>query len=147
MNAPNKAVMVSIRPPFAKAVSEGSKTVELRRKFPRVSAGTLLLCYVTKPVGALVGAARIEQIEENSPGALWKSCGGLTGVTRTQFLRYFAGCTRGFGIHLGRYRAIRPLSAAQMAAMLPGFRPPQSFRYIDLAMVKKWLIYGHPTRA
>jgi hypothetical protein len=58
---PSRDVIFSIRPPHAEKILDGTKTVELRRRFTGdVRLGTLALIYTTSPTSALTGFARIQ---------------------------------------------------------------------------------------
>ena len=127
------AVLVSLRPEFARAIAAGDKTVELRRRFPDLVPGTWLVIYVTKPVGAVVGMVRVEAVVRAPVADLWKQVGDHAGVSRETFFGYFAGCEEGCGVYLGERRSVGPLFPDDMHAIIPGFRPPQSYRYVQHA--------------
>ena len=124
-------VLVSLRPEFATAVAEGRKTVELRRRFPQVDAGVWLVIYATQPVGALVGMARIEEVKSASVRTIWKQHRGDVAISKSRFQDYFDDRSRGFAVVLGSYRPLGPIRTEQLAQILPGFHPPQSWRYLD----------------
>lgn len=125
------AVLVSLHPGFAQAISEGSKTVELRRRFPDIPPGTWLVVYVTQPVGAVVGMVRIEAVVRAPIERLWCQVRCHAGISEATFFDYFSGCSEGTGVFLGERRAVGPFLAAEMDEIIPGFRPPQSFRYVE----------------
>jgi len=58
----NHAFLISIRPRFAEMIFAGSKTVELRRVCPKVSAGDLALVYVSSPAMELRGSFEVGKI-------------------------------------------------------------------------------------
>lgn len=124
------AVVVSIKPKYVQAIAAGKKTVELRRKFPSVKAGMWLVVYATLPVGAVVGMASIAEVDRRSPGELWEAHQQSVGVSKSVFDQYFDGCEEGHAVRLGEFRPLTPTSVEQMAEILPGFRPPQSYRYM-----------------
>lgn len=125
------AILVSIKPDFAQAIANGTKTVELRRRFPCVHRGMSLVIYATQPVGGVVGLARIDRVEQATPDTLWAQYSGLVGIDKAAFDRYFDGCATGHAVHLSDFRPLEKLEIATMAGLVPGFRPPQSFRYLS----------------
>jgi predicted transcriptional regulator/predicted nucleic acid-binding protein/GNAT superfamily N-acetyltransferase len=124
------AVVVSIKPQYVEAIREGRKTVELRRKFPAVKAGMWLVIYATQPVGAVVGMASIVGVERRAPAAIWKAHQQSVAVSKDFYDQYFDGYDMGYAVKLGEFRPLESTSVVQMGKILPGFRPPQSYRYL-----------------
>lgn len=130
------AVLISIKPEFVAAIAAGTKTVELRKRFPHVKTGMSLVIYATQPVGAIVGIARIDRVEQATPETLWKQHRHVVGIEQGLFDRYFDGCETGHAVHLSAYTPVQPLDLKAMASISPGLRPPQSFRYLSPRLLK-----------
>lgn len=127
----NRQLLLSIRPRFARAIFDGTKSVELRRIKPRLSAGDRVVVYESSPTCAVVGNLTVEQVRSATPATLWREVGGISGLTRSEFLRYFEDVSTGYAILIGGKKRLRqavPLSILRQA--VPGFRPPQSFHYL-----------------
>lgn len=125
------AVLISLHPRFADAMDNGEKTVELRRRFPVVPAGTPILIYATLPRGELYGWARVIQVHSQPISELWEAFSSRVAVTKEEFDQYFFGCERGFAVELSSFEKLaNPLQLARLRASIPGFHPPQSFRYL-----------------
>ncbi len=127
----SKYVLLSIQPEYATKIFDGSKKVELRRRFPRTYLHKAVIIYVTTPVQAIVGGFQISQIVCAEPETIWEMAGTVAGVTQEQFDRYYEGAESGCAIfidHVWRYREPIPLST--LRNQLTNFTPPQSFRYI-----------------
>jgi len=129
-------VLVSVAPEFADLIAAGTKTVELRRRFPAMQGGGWLVLYATQPVGAVIGMSPIRAVDQRPPGTLWTAYSGAIGIGKDLFDKYFAGCTRGSAIQLGDFVALRPVSGDDMKIFVPGFRPPQSYRYLRPAVLR-----------
>lgn len=126
--------MVSVHPRFAAALAAGTKSVELRRRFPDVAAGAPLALYTTAPIAALTGIGVIEVVDRQAPAVLWERYQARAGITRDEFDAYFEGCAVGCAVVLRRHhRVARPLSIGALAEAIPGFRAPQAYRFVDLA--------------
>lgn len=133
---PDRALLLSIRPRFAQLVLDERKTVELRRKAPRVHVGALVLLYASSPEKALVGTARVAAINTGTPNAIWKSSSGRTSLTRSEFDEYFDGTDEAVAISLedvSRLEPARPLHAVRDEN--DWFEPPQSFCYLEPSQV------------
>ncbi|MDQ0249554.1 putative transcriptional regulator [Sphingomonas kyeonggiensis] len=118
-------LLISIRPTFADAIFNGSKSVEVRRKIPPIKLGARLWIYVTKPVGEVRGIARVTEIVEGDPAEVWLACGSRTGLTRTHFDQYFDGSRTAYGLVLEEVAVGHPVSMQALKALRAGFHPPQ----------------------
>lgn len=117
--------LISIRPSFAAAIFNGSKTVEVRRKIPPIKPGIRLWIYVTKPVGEVRGIARVAEIIEGDPDAVWSTCGPRTGLARADFDDYLAGSAKAYGLVLQEVEVGYPASIEALRGLRTGFHPPQ----------------------
>ena len=126
-------LLLSIRPKFANAILDGSKTVEFRRRAPRqVVLGSELVIYESSPTCALVGLATIEGLIECSPSQLWRKCKEIGGIEYEGFCEYFANADRAVGIILGSARRLSTqVDLEALRVYWPGFHPPQQFVYIN----------------
>jgi predicted transcriptional regulator len=121
---------LSIRPRFVERILAGEKTVELRRGRPRIEPGQPFLIYCTVPVKALTAVAWTSGVLAAPPVLLWQRVSSLAGVSREEFDAYFAGAKHAFGLQLASVSALRePLALSMLKKLIPGFHPPQSFRY------------------
>ena len=124
-----RALLISIRPRFANAILDGSKTIELRRTMPTLPPAALAIIYSSSPTKALVGWATVEEIVQATPHILWQMHQHSTGVTSDEFMKYFAGRSDGYGLQLTAVR--RAENEVSLAALRThGLEPPQSWRYI-----------------
>lgn len=94
----NKALLLSIKPRFADAIFEGTKTFELRKVRPKLVAGDLVLVYVTPPRCRLEGAFKVGAVLEMPPEKLWLRVRGKCGVTRAEFMTYYSEKSTAFAI-------------------------------------------------
>lgn len=132
MDAEATALFLSLRPRFAAMLLDGRKTVELRRVRPTADEGSTVLLYASSPERTLVGRAEIAAIQVDSLDTIWRQHDKATGLTREEYDAYFGGADQAVAITL---RNIRPLAQPrpldELRKRLVGFRPPQSFRYLD----------------
>jgi predicted transcriptional regulator len=125
----NKALLLSIKPRFADAIFDGSKTYELRKVRPRVVEGDLVLVYVTVPRCRLEGAFRVGSVLEMAPEKLWNRVRGKCGVTKSEFMSYYAGKTTAFAIGVAEAWLLE--SAVELSALrTEEILPPQGYRYL-----------------
>lgn len=143
MSQSDRALLLSIRPRYAHAILNGTKTAEIRRQRPAVHPGTLVIIYATKPVGALVGTARISDIREGSPAEIWEQHQHSTGVTKSEYDSYLAGADTAHLLFLHRVQRLEPLLTLEQIRSATAFQPPQSYRYLSQHMLHS-LVKGHP---
>ncbi len=126
----SRDVIFSIKPLYAEQILEGTKTIELRRRFPvDVPAGTSALIYTSSPTRALTGIAEIRGVAKLSPKAIWRVYAKEACITRKEFDLYFSGLDHGYAIKLGNARALRrPIELAELRDRFK-FEPPQSYLY------------------
>jgi predicted transcriptional regulator/DNA-binding XRE family transcriptional regulator len=123
-------VVFSIKPHYSEAIISGSKTIELRRRFPtNVPRGTFALIYSTTPVRALTGIAQIDGVFKKHPDEIWKAYSRKSCIEKSDFDAYFSGLEFGYAVKLRHARALsRPIELAELRERF-NFEPPQSFLY------------------
>lgn len=127
-----RMVVMSLKPRFAEAILSGDKSVELRRTAPKIIVPTRALLYATTPVQALVGTCIVTSVVSAKLSALWREYGSCAAVFHEEFVEYFEGVSVGTALTLTdpqRFGEQVPLR--EMRAHPAGFRPPQSFAYVD----------------
>jgi predicted transcriptional regulator len=135
---PDRALLLSIRPEYAKKIFDGSKTVELRRVRPRVARGDLVLVYASAPVKAVLGAFEVARVRSGTPTSLWNIVVSKAGVTRRQFDAYFLGAKTGYAIFLKRKWLLEePLGLDKLRKRQSNFRPPQSYHYLSASQADR----------
>lgn len=131
-------ILLSVNPAHADKIVKGTKTVEVRRRFSSKWAGTRLNIYATRPVGAVIGEARIDKIVEGSPEEIWDVWGASIGSAKVEFDAYCNGAEKVSALLLTE---VRPFHSAvpleQIRRLLgKGLVPPQSFS--NLARSEDW---------
>ena len=130
-------ILISLAPAYTKAILEGTKTVELRRRRVRAEAGTRVWLYSKVPTARVEGTARIQRIHEGDIKGLWSEFSDGVGISRADFDEYFKGCNKGYAIVLDRARAVLPAPDLKtMRQKLGGFHPPQFFKRLEPEEVK-----------
>lgn len=135
-------VMISIRAQHAADILAGSKTVELRRRFMPLPAGTQLWIYSTLPVGALVATAHIFDVEYATPASLWTSYKHDVAVSKKVFFDYFADCKLGCAIRLKDIERITPIPLSKIRQIRGVSQIPQVAVKISDIEAKEFSRYG-----
>jgi predicted transcriptional regulator len=143
MDELDRALLLSVRPRFADSILVGTKAAEIRRQRPAVHPGTLVIIYATKPVGAIVGTARISDVSEGSPDDMWSEHHASAGITREEFDSYLTGAETAYILLLANVQRLEPLLTLEQIRLATSFQPPQSYRYVTPTMLES-LVTGHP---
>ena len=127
-----RMVVLSLKPRFAEAILAGVKTVELRRTEPKIVVPTRALLYASTPVRALVGKCIVDSVRSADLATLWDQYGPRSDLCHSEFLQYFDGVGRGAALTLTQPQAFsQQIDLEDLRAKPKGFRPPQSYAYID----------------
>ena len=123
-----RAVLLSVKPRFADQIVTGTKRVEFRRVWAHEPVHWIAI-YSSSPSQQIVGIAEVESVVLASASVLSTLNGSRGGgLTRTELRSYFSGKPKGYALMLGR--VLRPQAPVAPAAIVRGFRAPQSFRYL-----------------
>jgi predicted transcriptional regulator len=122
------SVLLSIKPRFADAILEGTKTFELRRAVFRSPAVRKIVIYASSPVSLVVGEFKIDGILALEPKKLWAMTAKGACVDQEFFDEYFRGREIGFALKVYSPRRYgKPLRLEELFGLS---RPPQSFCYL-----------------
>ena len=132
---PSRDVILSIRPVHAEKIMDGSKTVELRRRFTGgVRPGTIAFIYSTSPRSALTGSACIKEVQRLAVPELWERHCSAACLQKREFEDYFSGLASGYAIVLTSAKPLlRPVGLSELRQRF-GFEAPQSYQYIPPRM-------------
>lgn len=117
--------IISIHPVHAEAILAGTKTIELRRRIPKLPSGTRLWIYATRPTAAVVGVATITDVARAHPKTIWRRHRNGAGVDHVSFKEYFNGSQEAVAIILTAVKRITPVTIRQLRNIRDHFHPPQ----------------------
>src|SRR3981081_3023563 len=122
------SVLLSIKPRFADAILEGTKTFEFRRSIFRDLEVRKILIYASSPVSLVIGEFVVDGILALEPKVLWQFTAKGAGIDQQFFDDYFRGRKIGFAlkVHFPK-RYAKPLRLEKDFGI---WRPPQSFCYL-----------------
>ncbi len=126
-----KYALFAVRPEFANALVAGRKPFEFRRTRPSLREGDVIYVYATAPVKAVIGSFLCGGVVEGSPTGVWTQCGRNAELSRRRFRDYFKNAGRAYAIEVMSPRPLTaPLTLQMLRDALPGFHPPQSYRFV-----------------
>jgi predicted transcriptional regulator len=127
--AEERALFISVKPHYAKAILDGRKTVELRRTRPNLPDGSLVILYSSTPTRAVVGWAQLIGVREGTPVEIWDEYGAAAAIEELDYDAYFDGTDQAFALELDDVvAATQPIPLSVIRSI--GIQPPQSWRYV-----------------
>lgn len=128
----DQTVLLSVRPWFAEALLNGTKTVEVRRRLVRLGPGAICLVYASSPTCALTGALTVAGVEHGSPDQLWARHGECTALARGEYDAYLEGRPVASAVIVARAIAFaKPVQLDELRRRSNTFIAPQSYRFMD----------------
>lgn len=130
-----RALLISVKPRYARAILEGRKTVEVRRRFPEVPPGTTVVLYSSSPERAVLGTVRLKQTSTVPSDRVWEMHSDAIDIAEDALGEYLDGADDSTLLEVEDPQTwARPVSLAALRTLL-GLEPPQSFRYLDADQV------------
>lgn len=122
-------LVMTIHPEHANKILDGSKGVEIRRRFPEKWKGSNILIYSSDPVRSFVGSFRINNVVLGSPSEIWFAFNSQIGCTKDEFDRYTKGSTSISAIIVGdRHKFGAPLTKSHLSRLVSkDLNSPQSY--------------------
>lgn len=121
-------VLLSIKPRHAEAIIKGQKKYEFRRIIFKDKHIDIVYLYATHPIKKIIGAFHIGNIIKDKPKNLWHRFNDGSGLDEAEFFEYFKDAEIGFAIEIRNAEMYeKPID---LEDAIPGFIPPQSFRYV-----------------
>jgi predicted transcriptional regulator len=134
----DSAVLLSVRPKFARLILSGAKTVELRKSPFSATKGDRIYIYVSSPQSSVVGSFEVKTITSSSPSLLWRMVRDKCGISRSEFNEYYDTAVQAVAIFLCKPRSLeKPIPLKELRRRIAGFHPPQSYRYLPLSLVDR----------
>lgn len=123
----SEAVLISIRPQYVDAILSGQKRVEFRKVRFRRPVDQLVV-YATAPVSAVVAVIKIAEVIQDTPSNIWMQYADVGAINEDAFWTYYG--LRSVAIAFEIASVYQLPHASCLSELLPGTRPPQSFKYI-----------------
>lgn len=122
------AMLLSIKPKYAKVILEGKKKYEFRKNRPQKDVDQIIF-YASSPQKEVVGEATIEEIIEGSPNEIWEIAKFASGITKKDFLAYYKGKEKAFAYKL---KDVMIYDQPKNLSFYGISQAPQSFVYLQL---------------
>lgn len=124
----DKIVLLPIKPEYANAIQQGTKTIEFRkREFRRLVK--YVVVYASSPCKQILGFFELGNTIVENPEILWKQFGSEGAISKSAYDRYYEGSTSAVGLCIRKFTPLsRPIELSQIKK---GMKAPQSYCYLD----------------
>lgn len=128
----SSALLLSVKPEYAKKILDGQKKFELRKVRPKLTPNDLIILYVSSPEKALKAILQVEEVLIDDPDKLWEKILDEVGISREEYDSYFGEASIGFAIRIKKvYKLDSPFSLSEIRGTIPRFHPPQIYQYFS----------------
>ena len=120
--------IISLKPRYAELVVSGKKYVELRNRIVRLTPGTKIWIYATRPVGRIVAFAEVKSVVHDEPALIWKQFKKDICIEKTHFDSYTEDKERVSAVMLTAVRMLSDAPTLERIRKVVGtFHPPQFY--------------------
>ena len=119
------AMLLSIKPQYAKMIIEGTKKYEFRTRKCREDIKKIIF-YATAPKSQVVGEAEIEDVLVGPPNEIWKKTKHGSGIPASFFREYYKN---------------REIAVAYKLKNVQAYNDPKSLRDYGIEPVQQSFIY------
>lgn len=125
-------ILMAIKPKYVDKIIKGEKQIEVRRSNLYWESGDIVFIYSSKPDSAIIGCVKVRLVERLAKDKLWAKYNGKLGISVDEYDVYLKARSIATAIHLVDFKALKsPLSLQKLQSLLPGFRIPQSYVYLN----------------
>ncbi|UXN26572.1 ASCH domain-containing protein [Curtobacterium flaccumfaciens] len=128
----DRCVLLSVRPQYAHALLAGTKTAEVRRRFPDLDAGTILFVYSSSPERKVIGTLRLKAVHQLHPTTVWQRFKRMIGIDQAYLDDYLRGASNAAIVEVDEPQQWSETVTLQQLRDHLGLEPAQSYRYLDL---------------
>lgn len=126
-------IFLPIKPKFAHAIHVGKKKVEFRKVKLNKDKEKYCIVYASSPKKRIIGYFEIDDFDIDEPNKIWKKYSHEGGVSRKEFLNYYAGTKTAVVFKIKEYF---PLDEIDPKEKIKSFSIPQSFCYLNTKQVR-----------
>lgn len=127
-----KRILLSVKPRYAEKILNGSKKIELRRRFTKLPEdGVTVVIYASSPISSVIGAVEVHSVEKLRIKEIWSKYKEIIGIDELGLHKYFRDIDEGLCLHLRkpmRFKNSKPLNEIFDGSLI---RPPQSFQFVS----------------
>lgn len=142
-----KTILMSIRNEPFKAIIDGRKKHEFRRKF-YIDEPCQVVFYVSYPKSAILGVGLFDKPIKGYTKELVKIIKAHSFSSESSLRDYMKGLVKGYALPVIKSKMTTPIPLAELKKKIKGFAPPQSYCNLDAtkfeSFIKRLNLYDTP---
>ena len=133
----SRVLLLSVRPRFAQGLLDGTKTAEVRRRFPEVAACTTVVIYSSSPEKAVLGTMAVRALVCSTAKDIWQDYSHAIAIDKAELSEYLEGASECSVLELDSpVTWSNPVGLDDLRKLLH-IEPAQSFRYLTTRQLAK----------
>lgn len=138
--------IISLRPNLIDAFLAGEKCVELRRRAPKLVAGTLIWFYGKIPCGKVMAVGKLQCIAITPTDEIWRNYRKCIGIGKAEFDEYLGDLDEAAVLSFETIaRITTPVGLSDLRQIESRFQPPQFFRMVRGGALLDRLMQSQPS--
>ena len=136
-------ILISVQKRYFDSIASGEKTVELRRRAPKVSQGSRIWLYCKSPVAEVAAVCKLQRIDTLPTAEVWKRHQRKLAITKCEFDDYLQGLDVATALIIQDIKLLRnPLHLDAIRSLKLNFQPPQFFMHLrdDCALTSRLML-------
>lgn len=126
--------ILSIKPIYAEAIINGTKTVEFRKKVFKKDVERIFI-YSSSPTKMIIGYFTFKNIVEDTPKNLWKQFHKIGGINEQDFFEYYKEAEKGFCMIIDK--VVKLENEIDPIDFIENFTAPQSYIYLENKKIRQ----------
>ncbi|MDQ0477098.1 ASCH domain-containing protein [Chryseobacterium sp. MDT2-18] len=126
--------ILSIKPIYAEAIINGTKTVEFRKKVFKKDVERIFI-YSSSPTKMIIGYFTFKNIVEDTPKNLWKQFHKIGGINEQDFFKYYKEAEKGFCMIIDK--VVKLENEIDPIDFIENFKAPQSYIYLENKKIRQ----------
>ena len=143
----SRALLLSVRPRFARGLLAGTKTAEVRRRFPSVPDGTTVAIYSSSPEKAIIGTMRVRRLVRSNAEDIWRHYADTIDIGQAELADYLDGASECCVLEVDSAQLWTHAVGLLALRQALHIEPPQSFRYLSTRQLSRLKALGEGSPA
>lgn len=138
----SRTLLLSVRPRFAAMLLAGTKTAEVRRRFPEIPVGMTVVIYSSSPEKAVLGTMTVQKLVRSTAAGIWGDYSDAIGIGKPELTDYLEGASECSVLELKEPQRWANTVSLEALREFMHLEPAQSFRYLNARQLSRLIELG-----
>lgn len=127
----NADILISVQKRYFESIVSGKKSVELRRRAPKISHGSRIWLYCKSPIATVAAVCKLQHIETLPIEEIWEHHKHSLAISKPEFDDYLHGRESATALVIRDVQLLRnPVHLDAIRSIKINFQPPQFFMHL-----------------